>query len=225
MHNMNFKILYHLWKVKQSASPSRQFKNELWKQLEQNWYTEPIFWCRQVWFKWSLVGAVSLLIVASFGTGVYAYNSPEVTEDNPLYIVKRTIEKVEETTKITPEAKARFLIKKIARREAEKQVMQKRGQAVEKIEKRIEKTAEQLQKTDEILQKLEARHEIKNKNLRPRVQELLEKRLEAKEEQLKKQRERIEQRQDKLEDKKEKIEIKINKKTIPTKKEKSRNGQ
>ena len=142
---MTYKILYNLWKAKRSASPSSQFKQELWNRLEQNLSAEPVFLYQQVWFKWSLVGVASLLVVASFGTGVYAYNSPEITENNPLYAVKQIIEKVEEVAKITPEAKARFLIKKISRREAEKKIMERRGQALERIEQKIEKTTEQLE--------------------------------------------------------------------------------
>ncbi len=184
---MNLKILYNLWRIKKSATPSRQFKRELWQELEQNFSTTPKIKFAQIWFRWSMVGVASLLIVASLSTGVYAYNSPEVTENSSLYPVKQAIEKVEEATKITFEAKAQFLVKKIARREAEKQVMEKHGQAVEKLEERIEKVAEQLQKTDEVLEKLEAKRELKNKELRPRVQKVLEKRLEIKKERLEKQ--------------------------------------
>jgi len=197
---VNFKILYNLWRTKKSATPSRQFKRELWQKLEQNFSTTPKIKFAQIWFRWSMVGVVSLLIVASLSTGVYAYNSPQVTEGTPLYAIKQKIEKVEESIKKTPEAKTKFLIKTMARREAEQKVMEEHGQSVEKLEKRIEKTTEQLQKADETLQELEEKKELKNKEIRPQVKEVLEKRLEIKKERLEKQKEEIENRQKNLED-------------------------
>jgi len=177
---MNYKILYNLWRTKESATPSRQFKRALWQKLEQDFSLAPKINSAPVWLKWSLIGVASLLIVASFGTGVYAYNSSEVTEGTFLYPIKQKLEQAEEVVKTAPEVQAQFLIKKIARREAEKIVMEKRGQATEKLDRRIEKTIEQLEKADEILQKMEVKQELKNKKIRPQVQAVLEKRLEMK---------------------------------------------
>jgi len=141
---MKLKILYNLWKAKYASKPDRLFKSNLWRELEQALPYEIPFWYQQVWFKWSMVGAACLLIVSSLGTGVYAYNNPEVTEDTPLYAVKQVIERLEEATKITPVAKEKFLKKEIFRREAEKKVMEKRGQSLNKVEERINKLEDRL---------------------------------------------------------------------------------
>lgn len=146
---MNFKILYNLWKAKNTSGPSRLFKNDLWHELEETIPCEIPSWHRQTWFKWSMIGAVCLLVVSSLGTGVYAYNSPEVTENTPLYPVKHAIEKLEEVTMFTPVAKEKFFKKMISRREAEKKVMQKRGQALKKVEEKINKLEDRLNTENE----------------------------------------------------------------------------
>jgi len=141
---MKLKIFYNLWKARRSSEPSLLFKSDLWRKLEKSLPREIPFWYQQVWFKWSVVGAACLLVVSSFGTGVYAYNSPEVTENTPLYFIKQAMEKIEGVTKITPIAKEKFIQKEITRREAEKKVMEKRGQALKKAEERINNLEDRL---------------------------------------------------------------------------------
>lgn len=141
---MKLKILYNLWKAKNASGPSRLFKNNLWHELEQSIPCEIPRRYQQAWFKWSMIGAVCLFVVSSLGTGVYAYNSPEVTENTPLYAVKQAIERLEEVTKFTPVAKEKFIKKEISRREAEKKVMQKRGRALKKVEEKINKLEDRL---------------------------------------------------------------------------------
>jgi len=160
---MKLKIFYNLWKARRSFGPSFLFKSDLWRELEKSLPREKPFWYQQVWFRWSVVGAACFLVVSGFGTGVYAYNSPEVTENTPLYVVKQVIEKLEEITKVSPVAKEEFLRKVISRREAEKKVMEKRGHALKKVEERINKLEDRLKiekkqlnnKRDNILEKNE----------------------------------------------------------------------
>ena len=76
-------------------------------------------------------GFAAVILLLTGGGGVYAYNNPEVTEGTALYPIKQAIETVEEVAKITPEAKAKFYIKKIERREAEQKVLEKKIQLPE----------------------------------------------------------------------------------------------
>ncbi|MBI2037707.1 MAG: hypothetical protein HYT15_02115 [Candidatus Magasanikbacteria bacterium] len=124
---MKFKTRYNLWKLKRSASPSFVFKAVLRKDLRKAWdaaHGSPH------WYEFPLIHkAVSMAVVALLLTGAggaYAYNSPEVTEGTPLYSIKEALENVEEITRITPEAKAKFYLKKIERREAEREVIKER---------------------------------------------------------------------------------------------------
>ncbi|SRR3989339_2054192 len=192
---MNLKISYNLWKTKRTLTPDSQFKKQLWTRLEQVLEAEqPVFWYRQVWFKWSAVGVMSLLVVASLGTGVYAYNSPEVTEGTLLYPVKQKLEQAEEAIQIRPEAKAKFYLKQLARREAEAVVNKKQGKNVEQLDKKIEKVESQLANTEKILEKMQ----LKDKELKPKIKERLEKTAELRQERLEKKLEKIE---DKKQDK------------------------
>lgn len=123
---MSLKTRYNLFKIKRSLSPSAVFKASLQKDLDQAWDAK---YGKVSWFHSGLMYragamAVAVLVLAGSG-GAYAYNSPDVTEGNILYPVKKVIENVEEITKITPEAKAKFLLKKIERREAERAIIKK----------------------------------------------------------------------------------------------------
>lgn len=67
-------------------------------------------------FRFATVGVAALVLVFGMGTGVYAYESPNVVDGHPLYFVKAGIEQVEERAMITPEMKARFHAKMMSRR-------------------------------------------------------------------------------------------------------------
>ncbi len=140
-------LRYNLWKTKRRLSPEAAFRRALWQQLAGAWgkrYVK-ISWYQAHLVRLASAGTIGVLVAGSFGTGAYAYVSPAVTEDSILYPVKQELEAVEERVlHRTPEAKAGFYLKQIARREAEAQVLAQHGRAPEQLEERLEKAEEKL---------------------------------------------------------------------------------
>jgi len=113
----------------------------------------------------------------STGTGAYAYSSSSVTEGTPLYPVKQQLENLEEKIQLTPEAKARFYLKKIERREAEVAQMNKKRVLEEKISRvqdKIEQAEDNLVKVDKMLEEKRSG----DSRLREEIKHRLEKRIE-----------------------------------------------
>ena len=193
---MNLKQRYNLWKVKRSASPSGVFKRELQKKLETVWnnrYATKIYWFQTRIFKFTAAGIIAVLLASSFGTGVYAYYSPEVTEGSALYPVKNTIEKIEEKIKRTPEAQAKFYLKQLQRREAEKKILEEKNKRVENLDMQIEKIGERLEQMNTKLQE----DQLKDKQLKSKVEQRLQERKKMLQEKIKRFEDRrveIEQR-------------------------------
>jgi predicted nuclease with TOPRIM domain len=80
------------------------------------------------------------------GGAVYAYSSPSVTEETSLFVIKNSLETIEERLQRTPERRARFYLKKLERREAESEVLRQRHRALEGTENRIKKIENQLER-------------------------------------------------------------------------------
>ncbi len=145
---MNFIVKYKLWKVRKKMTPSRQFKSNLKNRLLAD---QAVVWYKIGLVRWGMVGTISFIFLLSMGAGVYAYVNPEVVEGNWLYPVKQKIEKIEETTKYTPEAKVKFLEKKIKKQEIEKTILEKRNMSPKNIQKKIDTTKQQLKEIKQIL--------------------------------------------------------------------------
>lgn len=174
---MNIILLYRLRKASQKLSPAKAFKARLWRELDSAWQEHNLpssAWYQTHWFRLSLVALAGLAAVGSFGTGVFAYSSPAVTENTPLYPVKRILERVEEKLRHAPEAKAEFYLKQADRREVEKVVLEQRHQNLENVERQINIVDEELEETSKQLEKME----VKDARLRLRIKERLEKRRE-----------------------------------------------
>ncbi len=204
---MNLKIKYYLYRQKLKLAPEAKFKRDLWKNLADAWdakYKVNYSWYQTPVFRWVTAGVVGVVLAGSFGTGAYAYVSPEVTEGTALYLLKQGLEKVEEIIKVTPEAKAKFLLRKIERREAEKAVLERRQQKIERVEERIKIIENKLLETENLLEKVE----VKDNNLKPRVREVLRKVQEKRGRNLEKRAEKMEEKIEKLEDKKEILNFK-----------------
>lgn len=155
-------------KYRHNLNPSRKFKKELWHELETKWQSEfkvDFYWYQTKVFRFAAVAVVAIIICSSFGTGAYAYSSPKVTEGTKLYAIKQKIERVEEKLKFTPTAKAKFYLKQINKREAEKRVLQKIKREVVSTNKRIDMAEKQLEKVAELINK----KPIKNQALKNRV--------------------------------------------------------
>ncbi len=112
----------------QKADPSPAFLRSLEKQLKQK--SGHGTWWIQGWKV--AVGGLTAVSLMSGATGVYAYNSEDVTPDHPLYSVRTALETVETSMATNPEQKARVGIKHLERRVKEQQVMQSKHKPVTK---------------------------------------------------------------------------------------------
>lgn len=189
---INLKNRYNLWKLKQAASPSANFKASLRKDLNMAWDAR---YGKTSWYQVGMTHLVSgftvIALLLTGGGGVYAYSNPEVTEGTTLYPLKQAIETVEEVTKITPEARAKFYIKKIERREAERKVLKKK-ELLPEVEREVEKVEPEIKQDI----KVEAREEVEVRAVEKKLQRT-EKSIERAEEQLEKTRQIMEKTESK----------------------------
>lgn len=141
---MNLITRWNLWRAEQKLNPRavfrRALKNRLLTVWESHYGRVPEPWL----VHYAKAFTVGLIVVFTGTTSAYAYTSPQVTDGTILYPVKRAIERVEEKTKTTPEAKAAFYLKQIDRREAEKTILAHQQKRVKKVEVEIEKNEESL---------------------------------------------------------------------------------
>ncbi|MSU75668.1 MAG: hypothetical protein EXS55_04100 [Candidatus Magasanikbacteria bacterium] len=137
---------YNLWKAKRRLSSGVAFKRSLRRQLDSAWRgrygTTP--WYRVHIIRWTSALTTGVVLAGSVSTGAYAYVSPTVTDGTALYPVKQVLEQIEERVQRTPTAKARFYVKQIERREAEKTVLQRQAKQSIRAEAQIEKLEERL---------------------------------------------------------------------------------
>lgn len=227
---MSLKTRYNLYKAQKSLSPSSDFKADLSKKLNTLWnnkYNVKYSWYQTVWFKHATVFASVVLVVGSLGTGAYAYTSPTVTEGSVLYPIKNQLESIEEIAQITPEAKARFYLKKIERREVEREILTgddlivvqststileietepkselRKKNRINIINHRIEKIEKSIEDAEdqlEIVQKNINENDLQNIQLRENVRERLKVRSERKRERLENKLEDLKNREEKLRD-------------------------
>ncbi len=206
---INLKIRYNLWKAQRALNPDREFKAVLFKKLDIIWddtYNVKHVWYHTAWFKHAAGFAVVVLIAGNLGTGVYAYTNPEVTAGSVLFPIKEGLENIEEKIQITPEAKAKFYLKKIERREMERAAIQKndlKDLPVE-VKKEIEKGNKDIKNTEDpkdsenIVKEVQDFRIKKEENLKMRIEvakrkiQKTEKAIEKTEEQLEKTREIME---------------------------------
>lgn len=94
-----FKLNRQLKKLKERTSPKREFKRELWatldKEYEDVYGPLPSAQPTRLMYRFAAVGIVVVVLFVATGTGVYAYNSPQVSEGHVLFPLKRSIERVE----------------------------------------------------------------------------------------------------------------------------------
>jgi hypothetical protein len=144
---MNVKIRYNLWKLKKTSAPTGLFKRRLLVQLSSKEHItsfEKTSWFHQAWFRYAAISLVVVIMFGMGGTSVYAYSSPEVTDDHVLYPLKQSIEKVEEHLQTTPEKKTQFYLKQLARREQERKVLQAKNKKIEQVNATIVRVKKQL---------------------------------------------------------------------------------
>ncbi len=194
---MNLRNRMNLWKLKREMGPSRAFKASLRKDLSVSWdakYDNKAPWY-QLGMRHAAAGFTAIALILTSAGGAYAYTSSEVTEGNILYPIKEVIENVEEVTKVTPEAKAKFYLKKIERREAERQVLARKN-PLPKIKEEIKEVLDVESGIKIDTSSLEVQGRIKIE-VTDRKIERTEKAIENIEEQLEKTRQIIEKTQSK----------------------------
>lgn len=126
-----------LWNIKRRlssisrrATPDRDFIIALGKTLKDKGYVRTSRF-QGVMFSWKRAATVlSLLGGLLVGTGTYAYVSPEVLPDSPLYGLRSTIEKVEFKVARTPAAKEKIQLKHLRRHLQEQQKLADRNYAL-----------------------------------------------------------------------------------------------
>ncbi len=136
------------------ARPTRAFSDALLKKIVGVPHPRPVF-------RFATVGALCLVLVFGMGTGVYAYESPDVVEGHPLYFMKQNMEKMEERMAPTSEARAEFHAKMYNRRmnEAERLVEQsdKISTVLESAAIELDQSVEELNTEVEVMPR---RHKI-----------------------------------------------------------------
>lgn len=113
-----FGIKIKLKKIKKDSSPSQAFKSSLHMQLKKEMENKYMV-NTSIIARYAVVGITSMALVFSAGTGVYAYESPEVVDGHPLEFVKESIEGVEERIATIRKRKAEYHTKMLRRRLAE----------------------------------------------------------------------------------------------------------
>jgi len=181
---MNLKLWYNLRQIRKIGLPRADFKKALWRDLSGAWPTTgfPNFaWYQQPYFRYAVVALV-IMVFSALGTSAFAYTNPKIITGNMLYPLKQKIEKIEEKIKLTPEAKAKFYLKQLDKREAEKTVLINLKKDTVSTEKKIEVIEKNLEKSDEWFKK----KQINNPQLQKKIEEKLENRKEFSRKQLEK---------------------------------------
>lgn len=119
--SMKWTLYYQFWQIRRAASPSASFSARLESDLKQR--TGHMMW----WIPIGriAVGLVSVSILVSGATGVYAYNSDTVTLGHPLYGVRNMLEQVELKTALQAKNRENILQKHRLRHERSIRRLQK----------------------------------------------------------------------------------------------------
>lgn len=158
-----------LHQLQNKALPSPGFKRSLEARLMSEIGCNPT-----VSMSWKLAFSMvtAVMVVAVSGTGVYAYSSPDVLPDTPLYGVRLALENVEEKIAVLPDWRAKVIVKHLKRRIQENEIMKQKQKPI--TEGRVEMFAKDLKQaldktndlpedvkksTDAVLDELEQKHE------------------------------------------------------------------
>ncbi len=190
---------FKLKQLGKKAEPDVEFRHRLRTRLCSEIGLKPVIF--PIW-KMAVSGATVLFLAIS-GTGVYAYTSPSVLPETPLYTVRLALEKIEEKTAILPNWRAKVVIKHLEKRISENEILKQKNkpitdervrmfgknlrQAMDKTESLPEK---QKKSTDRVLDQLEMKHE----NMLSNEKKSLERTL-------KQEREKIKERIQKMDEK------------------------
>ena len=109
-------IKNRLSKMSRRAAPDRGFVLSLHNKLQEAGYlAKPKFTLWKLSWKRMAVSFALLLSVGVGATATYAYESPDVLPDHPLYGLRTTLEKIELTVQSTSEGKENVRLKQLVR--------------------------------------------------------------------------------------------------------------
>ena len=163
---MFWKEKYNLWQVRRAVEPG-VFKKELWQKLGQEF--DSLYLLRPVSFIFRPAVFTSLVIfilvvLGGVGTSVYAYTSPTVNQNHPLFVLKKGLEKAEIALAPTPEKKLEVSLKHRQKRLQEIARLKDKSSAVEKTLSDFNKSEDEilskaqnvisLEKQDKIIEKI-----------------------------------------------------------------------
>lgn len=146
-----FSLKRQLKKVQKDSQPSSEFRARLMSELSLAYDQE--YGCpqrRPFIVRFASVSLASLVLFFTMGAGVYAYESPEVTQGHPLYFMKSGIEFVRGGMARSPEARAEFHAKMMDRRlqEGEHQLPSR----PDRVPVTLEEAAAQFERTIEAIE-------------------------------------------------------------------------
>ena len=122
-----FGLKRQLRKLQKRTAPKPEFKRDLWATLEHEYEDAygPLPSARPVrlMYRLATVGVAVVVIFVATGTGVYAYNSPGVSDGHVLYPIKQGIEQVECGVLRDPERRATCHARMMQRRLDEAEVV------------------------------------------------------------------------------------------------------
>jgi len=112
-----FSLKRQLKKFAGRTRAPKDFRSQLWSKLsdamDEEFAEVPLCSHR---FRFASAGLLAIVLMTTMGTGVYAYESPEVVEGHVLHPVKSGIENVQQVFARSPEARARFHSEMMSRR-------------------------------------------------------------------------------------------------------------
>ncbi len=115
-----FFLKRQLKKLGRRAGASKAYQTQLWSKLSDAFDDEhaDLPACSHR-FRFATAGLLAVVLMTTMGTGVYAYESPDVVEGHVLHPFKAGIENMEERFARSPEARAAFHAKMMSRRLSE----------------------------------------------------------------------------------------------------------
>lgn len=149
---------YNLWQIKNTIR-TNDFKRRLWEELQKeirpSARPRSVLLLRPAFLIGSLV--LFLLLTGSIGTTVYAFTSPAVNQNHPLFVIKKNLERVELALSATQESKLQVSLKHRQKRLLEIEKIEDRGKINENILSDFNKSAEEILSKAQSVTSLEER--------------------------------------------------------------------
>ncbi len=145
---MTWLIKQRFSRLSRQAAPDPVFKRALHKTLTDAGHL-PLSSFHVFFLSWKRVGiALTLVAGLAVGTASYAYTSPNVLPDHPLYPLRTALERIQVSVAVTPEARERIKLNQLHRRIEETRLLVKKDKPiaaahVEKVVNQVEQAVEE----------------------------------------------------------------------------------